>query len=133
MGRPESSFWNSIKGRVPGFWQRIESPTTDGIPDCCAIVEGRVHWIELKALHAFKEGLGTAPVQRYWMERWRKHGGAAWVLARVGDEVLFVWAGFLPWKLDPLDDNLDHYREMAAVKGTSRTFDFAALQRVMVR
>jgi hypothetical protein len=134
MGRPESGFWNStVKPNAPGFWQRIESPTTDGIPDCCAILDGRVHWVELKALKAFESGLGTAPIQRYWMGRWREHGGSAWVLARVGKRVLFLDAAFLPWKLDPLDDTLSFYLEHAAVEGTTRSFDWGAVQRVMSR
>lgn len=133
MGRPESGFWNSIKGRVPGFWQRIESPTTDGIPDCCCIVNGSTHWVELKSSRTFVSGLGTEPMQRYWMNRWHTYGGHAWVLARVGGHVIFIHAWFLPWKLDPLEDTLEHYLSKARLHAPMREFPWDEMEVAMSR
>ena len=90
----ESGFWNYLKPKLADLprskWERIESPTSSGIPDVSGIYESKSLWIELKYLLKWEAGLGTSAIQRNWMRKWCNLGGNAFLLARIVDVVVLV-------------------------------------------
>lgn len=80
----------------------VENTSGVGTPD----VATTLGWIELKQLAAWPARPSTNVVldihngQRIWLNHWQSVGGRAWVLARVGREIL-VWRG--PWAAQNLD------------------------------
>lgn len=45
---PEQEFWYSIRDKAPGFTQRIETSTGNGVPDVYGCSMGISYWLELK-------------------------------------------------------------------------------------
>lgn len=118
----EGEFWrNKLKTNVIGRWVRIESNTIDGIPDCIALVNGVTSWVELKSKPQLEEGLGTTPLQRHFLKRWCADGGRAFLLAKVGESVFFIWGEDVEKKL-----TLEQWRSRALVFG-GRTLDYDAI------
>lgn len=92
----ESKFWTqTVKPRLAGHSERIESPIGSGIPDVVNITKSVVNWIELKDKPTWEEGLGTTRIQRYWLRRWHDQGGHAYLLARCGKEMFFICASLI--------------------------------------
>lgn len=72
----------------------IESPMEAGVPDVNCVVG----WLELKHLNEWPVREDTVvrphhfrPVQRNWLRTRCLHGGAAWLLLRVGDPLVGSW------------------------------------------
>lgn len=91
MAMRESAVWKHIKAKAPGLWLRVENRVSIGMPDVVVLYNGQVHWVELKSLERDSRWLGTTTAQRYWISRWIKNGGKAWVLAKVADRLVLIW------------------------------------------
>lgn len=126
MSRTEGVFYrNTVKPAVKNYalgrWERIETTTRDGFPDCVVLNGTRTSLVELKSKDTFVEGLGTTAVQRRFLTTWCLGGGDAYLLARVGSEVLFLWGVDVARTLDP-----DVWRKRALVHGwVTRDFDWS--------
>jgi hypothetical protein len=134
----ESSLvWNYLKPKLEevkrSIWVRIESPITSGIPDLHAnLADGKIFWIELKYKKKWEAGLGTSAIQRNWMRRWIEHGGNAFLLARIGDDIVLV-----PGNLLDNSDCEETWRTRAAYHGVvggrnALSFDAHAMCRIML-
>lgn len=121
MGR-ESKFWTqTVKPKLIGHSERIESPIGSGVPDVFNIVKGIVNVIELKDKPTWEEGLGTTRIQRYWLNRWHVEGGHAYLLARCGKEMFFISAEYI--EIMP-GQTMEDFRVMAQV-WSPKAFDHA--------
>lgn len=124
---PESKFWReSVKPNAVGRWLRIESPVSLGVPDCVVLVRGVTSWVELKAIEQFDEGLGTSRKQRHWLRTWNKEGGRAYLLARVGAEVLFLDGSDIPDYLRP-----EEWRALSLLHGPRLSFNWDRMADIM--
>lgn len=99
----ESDFWNYLKPKLQehGYFERIESPISSGVPDVLFQVEGTNGWVELKYKMQWEQGLGTTAIQRDWLKKWIERGGNAFLLARIGNIVLLVPGNRLNRSSDP--------------------------------
>lgn len=123
MGQVEGVFWrNTVKPQVKrlelGRWERIETTTRDGFPDCVVLADVRTSLVELKSKRGFVEGLGTTAVQRRFLQTWCMQGGDAYLLARVGTEILFLYGQHVERTLSATE-----WRKRALVHGV-RTQEF---------
>jgi hypothetical protein len=96
MTQTEGMFWrNTVKPQFDnrvGLVKRIESPSTGlGIADTIVNCAGIVSWIELKSKPAFEARLGATALQEKFLKDWITEGGNAYVLAKCGIELFFVW------------------------------------------
>lgn len=85
MNHPERDFWQAIRPAIPGFVQRIESSTGNGIPDVFVYRQGIVYWLELKV---WQEGIGILlrKEQYAWAKSYVAMGGTSFVLTYIPDQ-----------------------------------------------
>lgn len=85
MNTSERDFWQAIRPAIPGFVQRIESSTGNGIPDVFVCRKGFAYWIELKV---WTPGVGILlrKEQFAWGKSYAAMGGTSFVLTHVPDE-----------------------------------------------
>lgn len=60
---PEQAFWNSIRDKMPGFTQRIETSTGNGVPDVYGCILSLSYWLELKV---WTENVGILLRKEQW-------------------------------------------------------------------
>ena len=77
------------------YFQRIETYTSAGVPDCFCIINGRSFWLEFK--HTTDKNLGLSKYQIAWQLRLIKHGGHVFNLVKVGKQ-----RGLKTYKVEPL-------------------------------
>lgn len=83
----------------------VENTAMDGTPDVATIIG----WLELKYRASWPSNrlsnvaIGLRTSQRVWISRWIRHGGHAWVLARIGAEVLLWQGAWAAANLDSVD------------------------------
>lgn len=94
----EGMFWrNTVKPRVTGRWDRIETRTKDGFPDCIAVIGRRTSLVELKSKKTYESMLGCKLIQAHFLYQWCMDGGDAWLLAQCGSRILLV-SGIAVWE-----------------------------------
>ena len=76
--------------RRRGLAWRLTERFLAGIPDILWLVDGRVGWIETKALERLTGNLGLTDAQRITLWEWGRKGGRAVVLATEGETYLVV-------------------------------------------
>lgn len=90
MGAESALVWSPLQHNMPGVWERIETRTKRGVPDCHYLIKGKTGWLELKYLPKWpardttQTTLGLMPLQVHWQNRWAAHKGRCHVLVRVG-------------------------------------------------
>jgi hypothetical protein len=89
------------------------------------LVEGVTSLIELKSKKTFEIGLGTTALQRHFLKQWCLDGGKAYLLARVGKSIFFLWGADVGGTL-----TAQEWIDRSLVYGPStRSFDFEAMHR----
>ena len=74
----------------------VENAAGEGTPDVNTVYG----WLELKLLDRWPPRGGPVgpkllrPMQRVWLRTRCAHAGSAWVLVRIGDEVLMLWGAW---------------------------------------
>jgi hypothetical protein len=88
--KPEQDFYHWLKSQMPveAVLQRVESVTSNGIPDVCACYQGIIVWWELKVLHAGKCLIRKE--QFAWGHRLAEAGGLVVLVCDAPDGIL-VW------------------------------------------
>jgi hypothetical protein len=80
--KPENTFLNRVKNTNKNYYfQRIETYTSAGVPDCFCVVNGSSFWLEFK--HTTAKNLGLSKYQVAWQLRLIKHGGHVFNLVKV--------------------------------------------------
>lgn len=123
----ESGFWNYLKPKVIGRWQRIESPISSGFPDCMCLIDGVTLGVELKNKDCWCAGLGTSSIQRNWHKNWNEEGGLSFLLARINKDIILVGG----WNLDN-ESGEKHWRSKAILEARVGDFDPVKLNQVML-
>lgn len=90
---PEQRTHDWLKALPPDFdLQRIETSTTNGVPDLNLIVGGKEIWLEIKALPESKfRGIKVRKEQFAWMMRRTNRRGRCAVLNRKEDGTWDLW------------------------------------------
>ena len=129
MTQNEGPFWrNTVQKKVAGRWERIESRSKPGFPDCVALIESVTVLVELKSKPTFMKGLGTTGLQRQFLTTWCRDGGRAFLLAQADGEVMLIWGGDVDASTDA-----DVWRDRAVVYGAStRAFDWTEMNQQLV-
>ena len=82
----ENGFWNSIrKALTEVHWQRIETATSQGVPDVNGCCGGDEFWLELKVVTGNKVHLRAD--QAAWLMRRADAGGTVWIVIRHKDDI----------------------------------------------
>lgn len=114
----EASYWRWLRSRLPpGEFDRVESPTSPGIPDVHFILNSRRRgWIELKATRQ-KSGYpfaadrsGLRSTQILWWRRYNNRRGLGYISAAIGADVAF-WPGTIADAFNDL--SVPELRELA--------------------
>lgn len=93
----EAAVWQHLRQHMAPYWkaQRIENQVGDGTPDVYWTIPHKAHgWVELKYRPSWPKrpatpvALGLRPAQAHWH---RDMAVPVWVIARIGDDWLFVW------------------------------------------
>ena len=83
--KPENTFLNRVKNLNKNYYfQRIETYTSAGVPDCFCIIKGKSFWLEFK--HTTAKNLGLSKYQVAWQLRLIKYGGHVFNLVKVGKQ-----------------------------------------------
>lgn len=81
MTHLEAEYWEQIRGKLPGFVQRIETSTGNGVPDVFGCYRGKPYWVELKVWQP-GTGILLRKEQWAWANNYAQHGGTSFVLVR---------------------------------------------------
>ena len=75
----ETKLWNRIKKiRENAHFTRVESSTTNGIPDVHCVLNNKVFWLELKANDLKNRGLSKWQIN--WHIKYQIAGGKVFIL-----------------------------------------------------
>ena len=75
----ETKLWNRIKKiKENAHFTRVESNTTNGIPDVHCVLNNKVFWLELKANDLKNRGLSKWQIN--WHIKYQKAGGKVFIL-----------------------------------------------------
>lgn len=89
---PEQLTYDWLKALPPEFdLQRIETSTSNGVPDFNLIVNTKELWMEVKAGQESGEGVKLRPQQAAWMKRRTSRGGQCLVLNRKETGAWSAW------------------------------------------
>ena len=90
MNHPEQEFWNRLRKHLPGFTQRIETSTGNGVPDVYCCWKSKPFWLELK-IWTPGTGILLRKEQWAWAKQHEIFGGHSFVLAQTPiDNVILV-------------------------------------------
>lgn len=75
----ETKLWNRIKKiKENAHFTRVESNTTNGIPDVHCVLNNKVFWLELKANDLKNRGLSKWQIN--WHIKYQRAGGKVFIL-----------------------------------------------------
>ena len=91
----EATLWKWLRPRLPpGHYERIESPTSPGVPDVhYQLANRRRGWIELKHTRQksgrpFRDGKkGMRRSQILWWKSYLEHNGDGYLIVSIGPDV----------------------------------------------
>ena len=80
MADTEAKLWLDIKPDLRGWWQRLETTTPNGLPDCIGLYAGHAQFLELKIGKPSINALRAS--QHNFFIECQRHDVEAWVLFR---------------------------------------------------
>lgn len=91
----ESSFWRSLRKKIPGHVMRVENSCMPGTPDLNVCQDGRDFWVELKDVDKFPArpttrvfgDEGLRPEQVLWIIQRTRAGGEVYIVGKVDNEI----------------------------------------------
>jgi len=91
IGSPEKSLWQAFRQEPGRLVMRCENRLAAGWPDAvCLLQDGRVIFIELKALDGERKDYGLSAAQRLWASRYIRSGGKVLLCCRVKNQFRVV-------------------------------------------
>jgi hypothetical protein len=102
-----SKLWKVINKTACSEWLRIENRLQKGIPDCLVLSPcgKRVSWVEGKYRASWPSNshtstdLGLTNEQVFFLKRWVRKGGRAWLLVRVEDDFFLIHGSLVEKRL----------------------------------